>query len=149
MRIKLSKDFLGGVLLLGIGLLGVVLIGDMPMGDSFRLGPAFLPRIVSWLICGVGILLVASSLLREGEKLDPAKIRPLVAVLLGFACFGLLIKYAGLVIASLTIVFIGSFADPDFRWKTVLLLGFFLTVFACLVFSVFLGLPIQVWPKWN
>jgi Tripartite tricarboxylate transporter TctB family len=149
MRIKSTQDFFGGLLLLGIGLIGAIVIGDMPMGDSFRLGPAYLPKFVSWLICGSGVLLAGSSLFRKGDEIGATKLRPLIAVLVGFACFGVLIKYAGLAVASFALVIIGSLADPEFRWKSVLLLGLGLTAFACVVFSVFLGLPIQVWPKWN
>jgi hypothetical protein len=149
MRGKLSKDFFGGLLLLAIGLAGLYLIADMPMGDSFRLGPAFLPRIVSLLICGFGVLLTASSFFGDGGTFQPLNVRPLVAVLLGFATFGLLIKDAGLIIAGLAVIFIGSLADTGFRWKTVLFLGLTLTLSACLVFSVFLKLPIPVWPNWS
>ncbi len=146
---KLSKDLLGGLLLIAIGLFGALILGDMPMGDSFRLGPAYFPKIVSWLICGLGVLLAGSALFRDGELFGTIKLRPLLAVLLGFACFAALLRIAGLAIAGIALVLIGSLADPESRWKSALLLGLCLTAFACLVFSKFLGLPIPLWPTWN
>jgi hypothetical protein len=139
----------GGLLLVAIGTMGRILLGDLPIGTSFRIGPAFLPTGVSWMIAIIGAWLVLRSLLVQGPAIEAFKVRPLFTVLLAFAAFGLLIETAGLVVASVVLILISTLGAERFEWKHTIVLAILLTAFAVILFSVFLRLPMQVWPQWT
>jgi hypothetical protein len=149
MNKPISQDLAGGLLLVVIGLLGLVLISDLPMGSMFRIGPAFLPTIVSSMIVAIGAFLTIRSLLTVTPSIQSKKLRPVMMVLLAFTVFGLLIETAGLVISSVVLIVLGAYAAEKFGWKHSLMLAIVLTTFAVLLFSVILRLSIQVWPRWN
>jgi putative tricarboxylic transport membrane protein len=148
LRVRGPQDFVGGVLLVAIGILGWLLIRRLPMGTAFRMGPAYVPTVVSGLIAAVGVILAARSLLVQGPRLEADRMRPLGVVLGSFVLFGLLIEGAGLVLASLALVLIAGFAAREQRWKEAIVVGAVLTAFAVILFHVLLGLPMPVWPRW-
>jgi putative tricarboxylic transport membrane protein len=148
LRVKNPQDLAAGALLCGVGILGWILIRRLPMGTAFRMGPAYIPTVVSWMIAGIGLVLIARSLLVRGPRLEAARARPLGVVLGSFALFGLVIEGGGLILASLVLVVAARFAARDRRWVEALVVGAVLTAFAVLLFHVLLGLPMPVWPRW-
>ncbi len=148
LRVRSPQDLAGGLLLVAVGVLGWLLIRRLPMGTAFRMGPAYVPTMVSGLIAAVGVILAARSLLVRGPRLEAARTRPLAVVLGSFVLFGLLIEGAGLVLASLALVLVAGFAAREHRWKEAIVVGALLTAFAVIVFHVLLRLPMPVWPRW-
>jgi putative tricarboxylic transport membrane protein len=148
LRVRSPQDLVGGVLLVAVGILGWLLVRHLPMGTALRMGPAYVPTAVSWLIVAVGLILVARSLLVQGPHLKAERMRPLGVVLGSFVLFGLLIEGAGLVLASLVLVLVSGFAARDHRWKEAIVVGLVLTAFAVILFHVLLRLPMPVWPRW-
>ncbi len=148
MRVKSPQDLASGLLLIVIGILGYVLIRHLPTGTAFRMGPAYMPTVVSWMIVGVGVVLAVRSLLVKGLGVSAADMRPFWLVLGSFALFGMLIEDGGLAAASLVLILMAGFADRDHRWREAIIFATALTVFAVLVFKVLLGLPMAVWPRW-
>ena len=148
LRVRSPQDLAGGLLLVAVGVLGWLLIRRLPMGTAFRMGPAYVPTVVSGLIAAVGVILAARSLLVRGPRLEAARMQPLAVVLGSFVLFGLLIEGAGLVLASLALVLVAGFAAREHRWKEAIVVGALLTAFAVIVFHVLLRLPMPVWPRW-
>ena len=148
LRVRNPQDLAGGVLLIAVGVLGWLLIRRLPMGTAFRMGPAYVPTMVSGLIVAVGVILAARSLLVRGPRLETGRMRPLAVILASFVLFGLLIESAGLVLASLTLVLVTGFAAREHRWKEAIVVGAVLTAFAVVLFHVLLRLPMPVWPRW-
>ncbi len=147
-RVKNPQDLAAGALLVVVGGLGWSLVRRLPMGTALRMGPAYVPTAVSWMIVGIGVILVARSLLGHGSRLEAGRPRPLAVVLASFVIFGLLIEGAGLVVASLALVLLAGFAAREHRWKEALVVAAVLTAFAVLLFHVLLRLPMSLWPRW-
>ena len=146
---RMSQDLAAGVLLVIIGALGIVLIKDLPTGTMFRIGPAFLPMVVSTLILAIGLVMAARAWAIDSPPVQAKTIKPVILVLMAFAAFGLLIESAGLVVSSVVLVVMGARASEKFEWKHSIGLAALLTTFAVLLFTVLLKLPIPVWPQWN
>jgi putative tricarboxylic transport membrane protein len=146
LRVKNPQDVAAGVFLFGTGILGWVLIRHLPMGTAFRMGPAYVPTVVSWMIAGIGVILIARSLLIPGPRFAVARKRPLGVVLGSFALFGLLIEGGGLVLASLALALAAGFAARERRWTERIIVGAALTALAVVLFHLLLGLPMRVWP---
>jgi putative tricarboxylic transport membrane protein len=149
LRVRSPQDLVGGVLLVAVGVLGWLLIRRFPMGTALRMGPAYVPTVVSWLIAAVGVILAARSLLVQGRRLEAKRMRPLGVVLGSFVLFGLLVEGAGLVVASLALILVAGLAAREHRWKEAIVVGAVLTAFAVIIFHVLLRLPMPVWPRWS
>lgn len=148
MKLRISQDLAGGLVLILIGSLGLFFIRDLSFGTTFRIGPGFLPTVVSWAIVMIGAVLAIRSWAVASPQVPVKKLMPVLMVLLAFTVFGLLIESAGLVISSLVLVVMGARAADTFAWKHALWLAVMLTIFAVILFSVVLKLSIPVWPKW-
>jgi putative tricarboxylic transport membrane protein len=148
LRVRNPQDLAASVLLVAVGVLGWLLIRRLPMGTAFRMGPAYVPTVVSWLITAIGVILAARSLFVPGPRFHAERLRPLGVVLGSFVLFGLMIEGAGLVPASLVLVLVAGSASREHRWKEAVVVGVALTAFAVIVFHLLLGLPMPVWPRW-
>ena len=144
--IRNPKDFYAGVLFMLFGLAALVIARSYPLGVAARMGPGYFPRVLGILLLGLGALLSLSGFRSTEDVLSGWRWRPLAIVLLSVGVFCLTAQWLGLVLASLTLVFISSVADEKFSWKEALLSGAIQAVAAVAVFVYGLGLPFPVWP---
>ena len=146
-----SKDALAGALFGAIGLTGVVLARALPVGEAARMGPGYMPLAFSWLLAGLGLLIVARATLAGSDEEAGAtgaawRIRPIGAVLASVVLFGLTVERLGLALAVALVVVAASLASPETRRGEVALLASGLSAFSALLFVELLGLPIKLWP---
>ena len=146
MRVRLTTDLLTGFLFLALG--GFVLIygARYPIGSAVRMGPGYFPRIISSGLVLLGLVLVGRSVLRGGERMGAAALRPLLLVLVGTFAFGLLIERAGFWVASIVLVCISRFVERDLRVAEIVGLALVLTAIITVIFRYGLGLPIRLLP---
>ena len=118
----------------------------LKVGTAFRMGPGFVPLLLSWTMGAFGILLIAMGLLHRGPALEGWRLKPIVLVLGAMVAFGLTIESLGLLVATMLAVVISGIAAPGFRWREVLLLGIGLAVGSVLLFPVALNLSLRIFP---
>ena len=147
MRISLSADLWSGLLFTACGA-GFVLFGrQYDYGTAAEMGPGFFP---AWLggflaVLGVGLLLKAI-LSTESEEIVGFSPRPALLVFAAFLVFAVLFERAGLIIASVALLGIGSLATTGFRLRSLILFMTGLIAFAIFIFVYLLGVPLQLWP---
>jgi hypothetical protein len=146
--IRHPKNFWTGIIFLIFGLAAVVIARDYSMGSAARMGPAYFPSILGWLLIAIGLIVIGRSFFQPGEAVGKFAIKEIILVLLSVALFGVLIRGAGLVIAVLATVVLGAYASVDFRWKPVIAVAIGLALFSVLVFIKLLGLPIAMFGPW-
>jgi hypothetical protein len=132
----------------GIGGLGLVLGADYSTGSLDAIGPGFLPRLLSWSLVALGVIIAVADL-RKSETGPPEggpHVR-IVCVTAGIVAFAVLIDPFGLLIAGGTLLVIGACASQEFRWREVMALAATLLLFAWALFVAALGLPIPTWPR--
>jgi Tripartite tricarboxylate transporter TctB family len=144
--IRNPKDFYAGLLFMSFGLAALVISRSYPLGAVARMGPGYFPRVLGILLLGLGALLSLSGFRSTVEVLSGWRWRPLVIVLLSVGLFCLTAQWLGLVVASMTLVFISSVASEEFRWKEALISGAIQAVSVVAVFVYGLGMPFPVWP---
>lgn len=93
-----------------------------------------------------GLISVARAIWLTRSALEPWGLRPLILVLGSVVTFASLINSLGLVVATLTLVVIGSLGGREFRLKEVAILYLLLAALAVGVFVYGLRLPFKVWP---
>jgi hypothetical protein len=144
-------DVLAGLMFMGIAVAALVISRNYQMGTALRMGTGYVPRLLAWIMFGLGLLVLIQDLLaREPE--DPADEerlsvwRPLIFVTLSIVAFGLTIERWGLVVSILLLVGIGSLAGTGKRWLETLIVGVIMAAASVLIFVWGLGLVIPIWP---
>ncbi|HUF20460.1 MAG TPA: tripartite tricarboxylate transporter TctB family protein [Burkholderiales bacterium] len=147
MRNRDWSDVIGGMLLIAVGLYFAIQAGAYDLGTLRRMGPGFFPRTLGIFLVGLGLLIAALALLREGELPKP-RLRPFVAILGGILAFAVSVEWVGMVPATFLLVGISALAEPAARPLPTLILAVALSTIAVVIFSQGLSIPLPAyrWP---
>ncbi|RPH90069.1 MAG: tripartite tricarboxylate transporter TctB family protein [Desulfobacteraceae bacterium] len=148
--IRSSKDFRTGMIYvaIGTGAVMIAIIGDYKIGTALRMGPAYFPLVLSFLLIGIGLISLVRSFVQRGTPIGAYTVKGLLLVVVPTVLFGLLVKGAGLIVALPLLVLVSSYASRQFRWGPALALAAGLTVFCALVFLKGLGVPLPILGSW-
>ncbi len=146
LQITDKKDFAAGVMYITLGAFFALWAGNYPMGSAVRMGPAYFPTVLGWILATLGLVLFVRSFFLHGEAPRKTNYRPLAFVLGAVVLFGFLLNTAGLVIASFALMFIASLGGWDFRWKEQLINSVAMTAVNVSIFYYGLGLPFKLFP---
>lgn len=145
-RVRAPKELWSGLLFMAVGAAGVWLARDYAYGSALRMGPGYLPTVLSWCTLGLGAVVFLRAFFTDGPELDAFAVRPLLLVLLAIGVFGLLITRAGLVASIIAAAIVGGFASRELGRTEMIALSIGIAIFCSLVFVVGLGQPIDLWP---
>jgi hypothetical protein len=146
MKIKAPRDFWAGLMFIAFGVGFALVAQNYQMGTSVRMGPAYFPTLLGWLLAVLGLAILVQSLVSTGPPVAKFYFRPLVLIVLAVVLFGILLKPLGLVLSIAVLVGLGAFGGFEFKSKEVAILYVVLAIFSVWVFVKGLGLPIPVWP---
>ncbi len=148
MQIRNKKELLSGLLLVGFGLTALLIAHNYKMGTAFRMGSGYFPVLLSSLLIVIGVIVTALAF-KSGE-VKPPKVawRPLIMISAAVALFGLILKGAGLLLATFVMVVVSRLARPDYSWKETLVLSVLLSVFFAVVFYFGLRIQMPLLPTW-
>jgi len=117
------------------------------MGSISRMGPGYLPMVLSYGLIIIGALITIRAI-RQGEsRIEHAYWRPMVFVMGSILVFAFLIPRGGLVLSTFLVTILSSFGARKTHWRNTIVLGILMALLTALVFIKLLGLPISVWPK--
>jgi hypothetical protein len=155
-RLRSPQDMAGGMLLIALGILALLLTQDLKMGTLSAMGPGMLPRSLGVITAGLGVLLCISALRFDGPGLERWTIRGLFFIMGGILLFGLTIRgfdigpvhvpQLGLLVAGPLLVLVAGCADPDTRWKELIIFAVSMTALCAGLFKYALNLPIPLAP---
>jgi hypothetical protein len=146
MKIKLldNKDFLAGLLMIGIGGVAFYMALDYPFGSALRMGPGYFPRVLAGIIIAFGIF-VGLRGLRFPEKVEGIwGWKALTLISLAFIVYGWLMDRIGMIPSLVVLFFVSALAGHEFKLKEVIILTALMTLFAWAVFIYGLGLPYRL-----
>ncbi|WP_293779808.1 tripartite tricarboxylate transporter TctB family protein [uncultured Oxalicibacterium sp.] len=147
--IKHHKDFWTGIIFVFFGLAAVIIGRDYPMGTAGRMGPAYFPTVLGWLLALVGVIAIVRSFFREEpDRMGRFAIKETILVLLGVILFAFTVRGGGLVIAVMLLMMVSAFASAKFKLGSSLAVAVGITAFAVLVFIKALGLPLAIIGPW-
>jgi len=149
MQIRNQQDLAAGLFLILVAVLALVFSDNLPVGRAVNMGPGYVPRLLAWVLMGVGAVISLQALALEGPKLEGWHWRPLIALTCSILVFAFLLERAGLVLTILVTVTVGRLAAPDAKPLTVLLLGGGLAAGSVALFVYALGLPLRPWPEFG
>jgi len=139
-----TKDFLSGLMFVAFGLAALYFGQHLAVGTPVRMGPGYVPRMLSLILLALGVLVCIVALVSGSEPVERPKWKPITLVTLGIVCFALLFERAGLIPALIVLVMIASLAGEEFKLTEVLGNIVVLSILCTLVFKVGLGMNIAV-----
>ncbi|MGD9882283.1 MAG: tripartite tricarboxylate transporter TctB family protein [Reyranella sp.] len=140
----LSKDFLSGLMFIAFGLVALYFGQKLALGTTVRMGPGYVPRMLSLILLGLGGVICVVALVTGSEAVERPKWKPITMVTIGIICFALLFERAGLLPALIVLVFIASLGGEEFKITEVIGNMVVLAILCTLVFKVGLGMNISI-----
>lgn len=140
----LSKDFLSGLMFIAFGLIALYFGQKLALGTPVRMGPGYVPRMLSLILLGLGVIVCIVALVAGSEPVEKPKLKPIGLVTVGVICFGLLFERAGLLPALVVLILIASLANDEFKLIEVIGNMVVLAVLCTVVFKVGLGMNISI-----
>jgi putative tricarboxylic transport membrane protein len=151
LHVLARKNVLAGLMFIAIAALGLWVSRDYPIGTALRMGTGYVPRLLCWILMGLGAAILIQGLREKDaqpERTSWRQLMPIVVVTTSLIAFALAIEQLGLVLSILLLVGIGAIAARDIRiWET-LLAAVVLIGLSWVIFILGLGLTIPVWPVW-
>jgi hypothetical protein len=146
--IRSPKDFCAALIYLVIGLGAIYLGREYPMGTAMKMGAAYFPSVLGWLLSFIGLLSLGRAFMHKGAPIPRFAWRSLLIITGATVVFGLIVRGAGLLVALPVFIFMTSFASVKFRWAPTLALAVCATIMCALVFVKGLGVPLPLIGKW-
>ena len=139
-------ELAAGLFLLLCAVLGWWFGQPLKVGTAYRMGPGYVPIMLSWVMGAFGVVLCVMAFVHRGPALEKWRIKPIGLVLGSLLVFALTIERTGLLIASILAVGMASLASPQQRLRQTALLAVCLAAFACVLFPFALQLPLRIFP---
>jgi Tripartite tricarboxylate transporter TctB family len=146
--IRSPKDFWSGLIYVFFGLSAIIIAQEYGMGTALRMGAAYFPTLVGWLLIAIGSVSIIRSFMMPGDAVGSLAIKQMLIIVGATVLFGLIVRGAGLAIAILTLVITSGAASRRFAWLPTLFAAAGLTLFCILVFVKGLGVPLPVLGPW-
>lgn len=141
-----KKDFNTGVLYIVIGGFFALWASNYPIGSAVRMGPAYFPTVLGWMLAALGLIVFIRAFFLRGEAPRKTNWRPLTFILASVVVFAFLLEKAGMIISSFVMMLICGFGGWDFRWKEQVISAVFMTAVNVAVFYYGLALPFKLFP---
>ncbi len=148
MKIRNQKDFLAGLMFIGIGAFFSILGRTYQMGTPAKMGSGYFPFWLGIVLCLLGLLVLIQSLSVHAKnlKLGSWDWKSVLWVTGSVLLFAILLPLLGLVISVLVLVFVSAMASHEFNWKQTLVNALILEVITYGAFVWGLSLQFPVWP---
>jgi hypothetical protein len=144
LRIKSPQDVGAAIILIAIGLAGLWFGRDYDIGSVSRMGPGYMPALLSIGLLVFGAVIGLRSVTIDGPPIATGRWYPSVMVLVAVLMFAGLIERAGLAPTTFIVALICAFATSDVKWKQAVALAVTLALFCVVVFVYGLRQPIPV-----
>ena len=144
--IRHPKDFYSGLIFVAFGIAAIVIGSNYPLGTAARMGPGYFPRILGIMLIVLGGALSLRALKIKGEPIAKWHWKPTLVVLGSVILFGYIVNFAGLVLSTIILIVLASWASPEFRLKESLISGVLLAALVVGVFVIGLKLQLPIWP---
>lgn len=139
-------NLVAGLLLMGLAALALWLNQDLRLGTLARMGPGFLPTLLSIALALTGVLILVSGIARHEERIERLYPRPVVFVSLAVLVFGLLVEGWGLFPAAFASVMVAALSGAGNRPVETVALAVVVSLLVSAVFVLGLGLPLPIFP---
>ena len=157
MNIKSQKDFVSGLMFMGIGLAFALGATKYSLGTGARMGPGYFPLMLGVMMVILGVVITFNSLVIErsgGDKIGKWAYKPLVFIIAANLVFGVCLgglpsiklPAMGMIFGIYVLSFVASMAEDGWKVKPTFILATGLAVISYVAFVKILNLQFPVWP---
>lgn len=114
-EIRNNKDFYAGLFFLSTGITTVLEACSYSVGTARYMGPGYFPLILGCLLILLGFVITIRGLCLRDERVNIGSLRPLLLVSTAALSFGFLLRPVGLILATLSLVFLSCLGGYEFR----------------------------------
>ena len=136
-----NKDFLAGLMFIGIGSTAMFIARDYPFGSALRMGPGYFPSVLGGILIVFGVWTLVIGLMRQEPVKRTWSVRALIILPITALVFGIMMEKAGFVPALLVLAIMSASASPKFKLVEQSILAIGLTVLSVGLFIYGIGLP--------
>ena len=140
----LSKDFWAGVMFTSAGIAALVVGGNLAVGTAIRMGPGYVPRMLSYILIGLGIAIIVRAVVAAGEPVERFRWKPITMITIGVVAFALLFERAGLAPSLVALIFLSALGGEEFKAVETALSCVVLTILCIIIFKLGLGMNISI-----
>jgi hypothetical protein len=146
--IKSKKDLYAGLMFIAFGIGFAWVAGNYPMGSAVRMGPAYFPTILGWLLASLGLIILIRGVTVPDVAPTRTQWNTLFWILGSVVLFGWLVEWLkmGFVPAVFATVLFCAYGGYEFRWKESIIEAVVLVVVCWAAFVWGLGLPFRLFP---
>ena len=139
-----SKDLWSGLMFAGFGVLALVMGSNLAIGTAIRMGPGYVPRMLSYILIGLGIVIVVRAVIAPGETIERLRWRPITLITIGVVVFALLFETAGLAPALVCLIFLAALGGQEFKLVETILACVVLIALCIVIFKLGLQMNISI-----
>jgi hypothetical protein len=140
----LSKDFWSGVMFTGAGIAALVVGSNLAVGTAIRMGPGYVPRMLSYILIALGLAIVVRAVLSPGDPIERFRFKPITLITIGVIAFAFLFERAGLAPALVALVFLAALGGQEFKLLETILACIVLIALCTVIFKIGLSMNIYI-----
>jgi hypothetical protein len=129
---------------IAFGLTALYFGRNLATGTTVRMGPGYVPHMLSYIMLVLGFIIAALALVYGGEPAEAPKWKPITMVTIGIVVFALLFETTGMFPALVALILIASWGGDEFKLWEVIGNIIVLTILCILVFKVGLSMNISI-----
>jgi len=140
----LSKDFWSGLMFAGFGVLALIIGSNLAVGTAVRMGPGYVPRMLSYILIALGLVILVRAIITPGESIERLRWKPITMITIGVVAFALLFETAGMAPALVALVFLSALGGEEFKVVETVLSCVALIALCVVIFKLGLQMNIYV-----
>ena len=133
-----------------IGVVFAVGAYNYQMGTAARMGPGFFPRILGFIMAGLGVIIAGIGLKNQADYAESAGIgwtwKPVIILTAAVVLFGFTLPTLGMIIAIALLTFISGVAAHDKNYRELAIVTVIMCLFCAGVFVWGLKLQMKLFP---
>jgi hypothetical protein len=129
---------------IAFGLTALYFGRNLATGTTVRMGPGYVPHMLSYIMLVLGFIIAALALVYDGEPVEAPKWKPITMVTIGIVVFALLFETTGMFPSLVALILIASWGGDEFKLWEVIGNIIVLTILCILVFKVGLSMNISI-----
>ena len=145
-----NKDLLAGIMFMVIGVVFAVGAYNYQMGTAARMGPGFFPRILGFIMAGLGVIIAGIGLKNQAQFAATEGIgwtwKPVIILTVAVVLFGFTLPTLGMIIAISLLTFISGIAAHDKNYRELAMITVIMCIFCAGVFIWGLKLQMKLFP---
>ncbi|MBL1405335.1 MAG: hypothetical protein COC17_01440 [Hyphomicrobiales bacterium] len=141
----ISLRFTIATILAVIGITAFIIGLQYDFGSSQRMGPGYFPLVLSGALTVLAVWEAFSVLFNPSSDEQPSlDWRPFAAILTAVLGFAFAISFFGLIPAFIVVIGLSSLSEHKYGLKPALILAFFVSLGAWLLFAKLLGITLSL-----